>query len=385
MGLLALSIGLAGIKPAAPVADRSSLLIDSVKRGAMVFQVRGTGTLVPVDVRMITAQVPCKVERILMVPGTAVTEGSIIAELSAPELQQAAEDAFWQMRRAEADYEVDRLNQRAALDAARANSREAEAVLVAMERLQKEGMQSDLDVLRARVKAEEVAGRLAAEEARMSLFETKGGQVGPARARLEQAKALHALRREQMASLKVRAGMGGILQLLPLQVGQQVMPGANLAKVAKPRPLKAELKVSETQAKDILVGQTVDIDTRNGVVKGKVLRIDPAVLNGTVTVDASVEGDLPRGARPDLSVEGVVELDRAANALFTGRPVFAQSFGSITVFKVSADGSEALRVKVRLGRASVSTVEILDGLKEGEQIILSDTSHYDAVDRIRLK
>jgi HlyD family secretion protein len=334
---------------------------------------------------MITAQVPCKVERILLYPGTSVTEDSVIAELSSPELQQAAEDALWQMRRAEADYEVDHLNQKATLNAAKANTQEAQAVLTATERLRKEGLQSDLDVLRARVRAEEVNGRMAAEEARMRLYENRAGQVGPARARLEQAKALYALKREQVASLKVRAGMAGILQQVPLQVGQQLMPGANLAKVAKPLPLKAELKVSETQAKDILIGQPVDIDTRNGIVKGKVIRIDPAVLNGTVAVDASMEGELPKGARPDLSVEGIVELDRAASALFTGRPVQAQSFGTLSVFKLSADGTEATRIKVKLGRASVSTVEILDGLKEGDQIILSDTSQYDSVDRIRLK
>jgi len=383
--VLALAMALGRLKPAAPQAERSSLLIDTVKRGAMVFQVRGTGTLVPVDVRMITAQVPCKVERILLYPGTPVTEGSIIAELSSSELQQAAEDALWQMRRAEADYEVDHLNQQATLNAARANTQEANAVLLATERLRKEGLQSDLDVLRARVKTEEVNGRLASEEARMRLYENKAGQVGPARARLEQAKALYTLKREQVASLKVRAGMAGILQQVPLQVGQQLQPGANLAKVAKPLPLKAELKVSETQAKDILIGQPVEIDTRNGIVKGKVIRIDPAVLNGTVAVDASMEGEMPKGVRPDLSVEGIVELDRAASALFTGRPVQAQSFSALSVFKLSADGTEAVRIKVKLGRASVSTVEILEGLKEGDQIILSDTSQYDAVDRIRLK
>lgn len=383
LGILALTLALGRLKPAAPQADHSSLLIDVVKRGAMVFQVRGTGTLVPVDVRMITAQVPCKVERILLYPGTAVTKESIIAELSSPELQQATDDAMWQMRQAEADYEVNHLNQKVTLNSARANSQEADAILLATERLRKEGLQSDLEVLRIKVKAEEASGRLAAEEARMKLYENKSGLV--ARARLEQAKALYALKREQLASLTVRASMAGMLQQVPLQVGQQLAAGANLAKVAKPLPLKAELKVSETQAKDILIGQPVDIDTRNGIVNGKVIRIDPAVVNGTVTVDASMEGDMPKGVRPDLSVEGIVELDRATSTLFTGRPAQAQSFGTLSVFKLSPDGTEATRVKVKLGRASVSTVEILDGLKDGDQIILSDTSQYDSVDRIRLK
>ncbi len=385
LGLLTLTVALARLKPAAPQVDRSNLLIDVVKRGAMIFQVRGTGTLVPVDVRMITAQVPCKVERILLYPGTTVTKESIIAELSSPELQQATDGAKWQMRQAEADYEMDHLSQKVTLNSARASSQEAQTILHVEERLRMEGLQSDLDVLRAKVKAEEASGRMAAEEARMRLYENTSGRVAPARARLEQAKALYALKREQLASLTVRAGMAGMLQQVPLQVGQQLAAGASLAKVAKPLPLKAELKVSETQAKDVLIGQPVDIDTRNGIVKGKVIRIDPAVVNGTVTVDASMEGEMPKGVRPDLSVEGIVELDRAASTLFTGRPVQAQSFGSLSVFRLNPEGTEATRVKVKLGRASVSAVEILDGLKEGDRIILSDTSQYDGVDRIRLK
>jgi len=385
LGLLTLTLALARLKPAAPQVDHSNLLIDVVKRGALIFQVRGTGTLVPVDVRMITAQVPCKVERILLYPGTTVAKESIIAELSSPELQQATDDAMWQMRQAEAEYEMNHLSQKITLNSARASSQEAQTILHVEERLRKEGIQSDLDVLRAKVKAEEASGRMAAEEARMRLYENTAGRVAPARARLEQAKALYALKREQLASLTVRAGMAGMLQQVPLQVGQQLAAGASLAKVAKPLPLKAELKVSETQAKDVLIGQPVDIDTRNGIVKGKVIRIDPAVVNGTVTVDASMEGEMPKGVRPDLSVEGIVELDRAASTLFTGRPVQAQSFGTLSVFRLNPEGTEATRVKVKLGRASVSAVEILDGLKEGDRIILSDTSQYDGVDRIRLK
>jgi len=377
--------GLSRLKPAAPAVERESVLVDTVKRGAMVFQVRGTGTLVPVDVRMITAQVACKVERVLLFPGTPVTENSIIAELSSPELQQATVDALWQMRRAEADYEVDKLNQRATLESTRASAREARATLLASERLRKEGLQSDLDVLRAQVRAEEVTGRLAAEEARAGLFESTGGKVAPARARLEQARALYALKQEQVASLQVRAGMTGILQQVLVQVGQQLASGASLAKVARPLPLKAELRVSETQAKDILIGQPVDVDTRNGIVKGRVVRIDPAVQNGTVTVDARLEGELPRGARPDLSVEGIIELDRAEDGLFVGRPVQAQAHGSMSVFRLSPDGEEATRVRVKLGRGSVSSIEIVDGLKPGDRIVLSDTSALDAADRIRLK
>jgi HlyD family secretion protein len=385
LALLGLTLWLGRMKPAAPTAERQSLLIDTVKRGSMVFQVRGTGTLVPVDVRMITAQVACKVERINLFPGTEVTEGSLIAELSSPELQQAAEDALWQLRQAEADYAVNRLNQKATLESARANAQEARATLAAYERLQKEGLQSGLDVLKVRARAEETTGRLATEEARMALFEAKVGEIAPARARLEQAKALYALKQGQMASLRVRAGMVGMLQLVPLQVGQQLAPGANLARVAKPLPLKAELKVSETQAKDIVIGQPVEIDTRNGIVKGRVIRIDPSVQNGTVTVDASLEGEMPKGVRPDLSVEGIIELDRAKDGIFVGRPVQAQAHGTISLFKLSADGTEATRVKVRLGRGSVSSIEIVEGLQPGDQVILSDTATWDGADRIRLK
>jgi len=385
LAVVLIGLGLSRLKSAAPTVERKSLLIDTVKRGAMVFQVRGTGILVPKDVRMITAQVPSKVERILIFPGATVTEGSIIAELSSPELEQSAEDALWQMRRAEADYEVDYLNQKATLNAARANTQEAKAVLRAAERLQKEGLLSDLDVLRARVKAEEVEGRLASEEARLRLYESRAGQLGPGRARLEQAKALYRLKREQVASLKVRAGMAGILQQVPLQVGQQLAPGANLAKVAKPSPLKAELKVSETQAKDILIGQYVDIDTRNGIIKGKVIRIDPAVLNGTVAVDVSLDGEMPKGVRPDLSVDGIIELDRVNDGIFVSRPVQAQANGTLSLFKLTADGGEATRVKVKLGRCSVSAIEVVEGLQPGDQVILSDTSAWDAADRIRLK
>lgn len=385
LGVLALLFGLGRLKPAAPEADRQSLLLDKVQEGAMVFQVRGTGILVPVDVRMITAQVPCKVERILLFPGTEVREDSIIAELSSPELQQSAQDAFWNLRRAESDYSVSALNQKGTVASARAASKEAAATLKAYERLFKEGLQSESDVLRANAKYEDCAARLATEEARMALFEGKGGQLAPARAALEQARAQYALKQAQSASLHVRAGMAGMLQQVPLQVGQQLQPGANLAKVAKPLPLKAELKVSETQAKDIQMGQSVAVDTRNGIVQGRVIRMDPSVQNGTVTVDASLDGALPKGARPDLSVEGIIELDRADHTLRVGRPVQAQSFATISLFKLSADGQEATRVKVRLGRASVSSIEVLEGLRPGDQVILSDTSAWDGVDRIRIR
>jgi HlyD family secretion protein len=385
LGVLALMFGLSRLKPAAPEVDRQSLLLDRVQEGAMVFQVRGTGILVPVDVRMITAQIPCKVERIVLFPGTEVREDSVIAELSSPELQQSTQDAFWNLKRAESEYSVNSLNQRGTVAAARASAKEAQARLKAFERLHLEGLESESRLLEASATYEERAARLATEEARMALFEGKDGQLAPARAALEQARAQYALKQAQTASLHVRAGMTGMLQQVPLQVGQQLAPGANLAKVAKPMPLKAELKVSETQAKDIQIGQSVAVDTRNGIVQGRVIRIDPSVQNGTVTVDASLEGPLPKGVRPDLSVEGIIELDHVDHTLKVGRPVQAQSFASLSLFKLSPDGQEATRVKVKLGRASVSTMEVLEGLRPGDQVILSDTSAWDGVDRIRIR
>jgi HlyD family secretion protein len=383
--LVFITIGLARLKPAAPSVERQSVLIDAVKRGPMVFQVRGTGTLVPVDIRILTAQTSCLVERIRLYPGTAVKADTIIADLSSPELQQAAQDAQWNFRKAEADYEVSRLNQKTTVDTTRSQSQAAQVRYKAYERLGKDGLQSGMEVLTAKVAAEEAAGRLASEEARLRMYDSHGNQLAPARAELERARALWNLKREQVAALTLRAGMDGVLQELPLQVGQQLGPGAPLAKVARPLPLKASLKVSETQAKDILIGQPVSIDTRNGIVEGKVIRIDPSVQNGTVTVDASLEGEMPKGVRPDLSVEGIIELDRVDDGVFVGRPVQAQAHGTLSLFKLSPDGSEATRVKVSLGRGSVSTIEILEGLKPGDQVILSDTSAWDASDRVRLK
>lgn len=385
LGILLLTFALARLKPAAPAVERQSVLIDAVKRGPMVFQVRGTGTLVPVDIRILTAQTSCTVQRIRLYPGTAVKADSIIAELSSPELQQAAQDAQWNYRKAEADYEVSRLNQKTTVDTARSLAKAAQTRSQAYERLGREGLQSGMEVMQAKVDAEERAGRLASEEARLKMYDSQGGKLAPARAELERARALWNLKQQQLAALNLRAGMDGVLQELPLQVGQQLAPGAILAKVARPLPLKAALKISETQAKDILIGQPVSIDTRNGLVQGRVIRIDPSVQNGTVTVDASLEGELPKGARPDLSIEGIIELDRVNEGVFVGRPVQAQAHGTLSLFKLSPDGREATRVKVKLGRGSVSTIEVIEGLQPGDQVILSDTSAWDGADRVRLK
>lgn len=391
--LLGLVAGLARLKPAAPSADRQSILVGTVKRGPMVFQVRGTGTLQPVEVRWITSATAGRVERVAVLPGTAVKAGDVILELANPELQQATQDAEWQLKAAEADLlgararqETTVLDLRAAVAGAKANQSNARMTLAADEALDKHGLVSHQDLARARTASEEQTTKFEIEQDRLRIgLESFRAQLAPFEAKVQQARALFRLRKSQTDGLRVKAGLDGVLQQLPVQVGQQLQPGATLAKVAQPSLLKAELKVSESQAKDLALGLPVRIDTRNGVVPGRILRIDPAVQNGTVTVDASLEGPLPRGARPDLSVEGTVEIARTADAVFVPRPVQAQPNSQGTVFRLSPDGGEATRVKVRLGRGSVDTLEVLEGLQPGDRIILSDTSTWDAADRIRIQ
>ena len=393
LGILVLTFALGRLKPAVPVVERQSVLVDAVKRGPLVFQVRGTGTLQPVDVRWITAISDSRVEKVLVFPGTSVKQDTIILELSNPELQQAALDAQWQFKAAEGELisakarlQETLLDKRASLATVKASDNNARLDLEAQEALAKEGLVARVVLMQTRGKAEELDTRYQIEKDRLKIGEASlVSQLAANQAKVEQARALWTLKQSQVAGLKVRAGLNGVLQLLPVEVGQRLATGSTLAKVAEPTRLKAELKISETQAKDLLIGQPVAIDTRNGVVQGRVIRIDPAVVNGTVTVDASLEGPLPKGARPDLSVEGIVELDRASDALFVGRPVQAQAFGAMGLYKLSPDGSEAVRVKVRLGRGSVSTIEIMEGLLPGDQVILSDTSSWDGADRIRIK
>lgn len=392
LGLILLMVALARLKPAAPEAERQSLLIDTVKRGPMVFQVRGTGTLVPLNVRWISANADSRVEKILVWPGTAVKADTEILELSNPEAQQAAQDAMWQLRAAEADYtsakaklESQLLDLRASVASAKAAYTNAKMTLEANERLSKAGLVASQDLARSQAAAEELTTRYEIERQRMQIDQDSlKAQLASQEARVQQARALYALKQGLVDGLKVRAGMDGVLQQLPVQVGQRIAPGGTLAKVAQPTPLKAELKVSETQAKDLLLGQKATVDTRNGLVEGKVIRIDPAVQNGTVTVDVSLDGPLPKGARPDLSVEGIIELDHADDAVFVGRPVQAQSNSEGTLFRLTS-GGEAVRVKVRYGRGSVSTIEVLEGLQPGDQVVLSDASPWDGTDRIRIK
>jgi len=392
-GALLVALALSRLKPSVPTVERQSLLVDVVKRGPMVIQLRGSGMLVPLRVRWLTTGSAARVERLIALPGAAVRAGDLILELSNPELQQAALDAGWQLKAAEADLQAAQarmqgqlLDFRASLASVKASRSNASIGLQANETLAKEGLVSHQDLLRARTQIEELETRFAIEQSRLQIgSDSVKAQLASFQARVEQARALCALKHSQVEALNVRAGLDGVLQQVLVQVGQQLQPGTLLAKVAQPSELKAELKIGETQAKDLLLDLPVQVDTRNGVVSGKITRIDPSVQGGTVTVDVSLEGPLPKGARPDLSVEGVVEVDRIADALHVGRPVQAQAPGQASLFRLSADGAEALRVKVAFGRGSVSTLEVLSGLQEGDKVILSDTSAWDGSDRIQIK
>jgi len=390
--LAAITVGLSHLKPAAPSVSRATVWVDTVKRGPMLRQVRGLGTLVPEEIRWIPAATEGRVERILIKPGSPVTADSVIVELSNPELENTASEADWLLKAAEADYttlkvklQSQLLDQKAAFASVEANARQAKLQAAADEELATHGLISDLALKLSKSRADELDTRQDLDHQRLEIAaESTEAELASQTARLEQLRAQAALRRNQVRQLRVRAGIEGVLQQLPVEVGQRIAPGATLAKVTVPGRLKAELKIAETQAKDILIGQPAAIDTRNGIVKGSVSRIDPAVQAGTVTVDVALTGTLPKGARPDLSVEGTIELERLNEVLYVGRPAFGQEQGVVGLFRLTDEGKGAVRTQVKLGRSSVNTVEILEGLDAGDQVILSDTSAWDAFDRLRL-
>ena len=391
--VLLITLGLSRLKPAAPSVDRGTLVIDTVKRGGMLRQVRGLGTLVPEELRWIPAATEGRVERIVVQPGSTVSPDTIILELSNPELEMQALDAESQLRAAEAQYaelkvrlESQHLDQEAAAASVQADYAQARMRADTDQQLADQGLVADLNRKLSRVSADQLENRNRIEQRRLAIAgDSIKAQLAGQQAQVEQKRVLARLRRNQVKAQAVRAGIGGMLQQVPVEVGQRVAPGTILAKVAEQNRLKAVIKVAETQAKDIQIGQPATIDTRNGMVDGRVSRVDPAAQNGTVTVDVALTSELPKGARPDLSVDGTVELERLENILYVGRPAQGgQGPGPVGLFKLEEGGSTATRVTVRLGRASVSTVEVVGGLKEGDQVILSDTSAYDAVDRIRL-
>jgi HlyD family secretion protein len=384
---------LSKLKPAAPSVDGGTVWSDVVKRGPMLREVRGLGTLVPVDIRWVAAQTDAHVDKWVLRPPAIVKPDSVIMELSDPTVQKDAVDAEYQLKGAEADYQnlrvqvnSDLMSQKSTEASVRSDYEQARIQHDTDEKLVKEGLTSQLIEQQSRVKASQLAIRLQLEAERTKIAtDSANARLAAQQAKVEQMKALYGLKKSQLEALHVRAGIDGVLQLLPVDVGQHVTPGMNLARVADPKKLRAEVKIAETQAKDVVPGQKASIDTRNGIVNGHVSRVDPSVINGTVTVDVTIDDPLPPGARPDLSVDGTITLENLKDVLFVGRPVHGQSESTIGLFKLTEDGSEATRVNVKLGRSSVNTIEILDGLRVGDKVILSDMSAWDNFDRIRLK
>jgi HlyD family secretion protein len=394
LGVLVLSgVALARLEPAAPSVERSTVWIDGVQRGPMVRQVRGLGTLVPEEIRWIPASTEGRVERLILQAGVEVTPDSVILELSNPELENQAQEAEQQLRAAEAALtelrvrlESQRLDQEAAAARIQAEYSQAKLRAEADAELAKEGLVAGLTARLSESAAQELANRNRLEQQRLSIASgAVRAQLAVQQSQVEQRRGQAALRRAQVHGLAVRAGLSGVLQQVPVEVGQRVTPGTNLARVAQPDHLKAVIRVPETQARDVQVGQIASIDTRNGIVPGRVARVDPAAQNGTVTVDVSLTGALPKGARPDLTVDGTIELERLSDVVFVGRPAQGQPDSTMALFRMDEDGTHARRVTVKLGRASVSTIEVVEGLKPGDRVILSDTSAWDSHDRIRLE
>ena len=390
-----ITYGLSRLKPAAPSVERGTVVFDTVKRGQMLLQVRGNGTLVPEEVRQIAAPVEGRVEQIFAKPGTEVAAGTVLVELSNPTVRQQAVDVEYQVKSAEADLnnlrarmDSDRMAQQAATAQIESEYNQAKIQLDTDEQLGKEGLVPLLTLRISRVRVQQLANRLEIEKKRVvTAKQSADAQVAAQQSHIEQLRAQLRLNQQNVASLQVRAGTNGVLQEVTVTVGQQITPGTNIARVADPSSLKAALQIPETQIKDVAIGQTASVDTRSGnggVVSGRVQRIDPAAHNGTFTVDVQLEGPMPPGARVDLSVDGTIELARLDNVLYVGRPSSGGAQSSVSLFKLEPDGHTAARVPVKLGRASVSTVEILDGLREGDTVILSDTQQWDGVDRLRI-
>ena len=392
LALIVITVALSHLKPAVPSVDRSTVWVDTVKRGPMLREVRGLGTLVPEEIRWIPANTEGRVEKIVVRPGTHVKADTVILELSSPELEQAAHDAESKLKAAEAEFTTLQAKlQRDLLDqesnTARVHSEYQQARIESdmNEQLKKNGLVAELQYKTSQVKAAELVNRDAIEEKRLNFArDSIEPQLASKQAEVDQVKAAAQLKLDQVEALHVKAGMNGVLQQMPVDVGQRVKIGDNLARVADPTKLKAEIKIAETQAKDIQIGEKTTIDTRNGVVTGHVTRVDPAVEQGTVKVDAQIDGELPRGARPDLTIDGTIELERLDDVIYVGRPAFGQENNTVSIFKLVSGSSEAVRTPVKLGRSSVNSIEIINGLQPGDQVILSDTSAWDAHERIRL-
>jgi HlyD family secretion protein len=391
-GVVLITVALSRLSPAAPTVERSTVWIDTVKRGEMLRQVRGPGTLVPEQIRWITAVTAGRVEQLLVEPGTPVEPDTPLLVLTNPDVQLQFLEAQRQLAEVEAQYlnlkaqlETQILTQQASAATVEAEYQDAKRRAVASAELADKGLIASLDAKQAEERARELATRNEIEGKRLGVsMTTMKGQLAVQQQQVERLRAVVGFRNSQVQSMRVVAGAEGVVQELPLEIGQWAQSGATLAKVVQPGNLKAELRIPETQAKDVTLGQLASIDTRNGIVPGHVVRVDPAVQQGTVTVDVTLDGPLPKGARPDLSVDGTIEIERLKDVLFVGRPAYGQGESVVGLFKLEPDGQAANRIQVRLGKSSVNTIEVVGGLEEGDRVILSDMSAWDAVDRVRL-
>ena len=391
--------GLSRLKPAAPTVDRATVWVDTVKRGPMVREVRGLGKLVVEDYIWIPAQFEGRIEKINFLPGSKLHASDVLMIISNADMALAANDLEWQVKQAEANYtnlqvtlQSSQLAQKSVTQQVKSDMSQAELQADRDRQLTKLGLKSDLETKISVAKWEELQGRYQLSKEQLDISDQSiKAQLDAQKVQIEKLKAAYELKREQVQQLVIRAGVDGVLQQLgagaplpPLEVGQRVAPGTILAKVAQPSRLKAELQIPETQAKDVTLGQVASIDTRNGIISGKVVRKDPAAINGTITVDCSLEGQLPEGAVPDLSVDGTITIEKLANVVYVGRPVIGQAGAKVGLFKLDPDEKEAQRVSVTLGRSSVNTIEIVNGLNVGDKVILSDMQNWDAHNRIRL-
>jgi HlyD family secretion protein len=396
LSVAAVTIALSRLKPAAPSVEKAAIWPDTVKRGPLDRKVRGTGRLVPEQIQMVQAATDGRVERILILPGAEVSSNTVILELSNPELQQAAFEVGWQVKGAEAQLarlKVQLASERLSMEAQAATLKSehtlAEVDAEADAELAKSGLVPRLTLQKSRARADELKSRYELECKRLEIaVDSAKAQMAVQEADLARLQALRDLRQHQVDSLHVRAGIEGVLQQIGdremLQVGQRVTPSATLARVVQPSRLKAEIKIPETQARDLQLGQNAEVDTHNEIVSAKVIRIDPAAQGGYVTVDLGLTGQLPRGARPDMNVEGTVQLEHLSDVLYVGKMVSGQADSKVSLFKIINGGREAIRVPVRLGRSSVNYIEIVEGLQVGDTVILSDMSPWDAHDRLRL-
>jgi HlyD family secretion protein len=388
----AVTIGVSRLKPAAPLVERSSVSVDTVRRGEMVREVRGLGTLVPVEIRWIPAQSSARVDRVVLQSGARVNPESVILELSDPQLERDTLDAEYSYRASQADLAnlkvqlaSNLMGQKSAAADIESQYQQAKMQADVDKQLSEEGIQAALTAKKSTVVAEQlgIKEELVQEQLKIADDAAKA-QIAVQEAHLEQQRVLYELKKRQLDALHVRAGLNGVLSAVSVDVGQQVNPGTNLVRVADPSHLKATIQIPETQAKDLALGQKASIDTRNGVVAGHVSRIDAAVVSGMVATDVELDGPEPPGTRPDLSVEGTIQIDRLTKILYVGRPVQGQENSAAGLFKLVDGGNAAVRVTVQFGRSSVNTIEVVRGLQIGDEVVLSDMSAWDAYDRVRL-